>query len=132
MGTNFYWHRGDPCESCHREWPEKHIGKSSAGWCFALQVYPEEGIHDLADWETLWATPGSYITNEYGDREPVAGMLHIISVRKWKRDGQDLWSLARENDALIGPNGLLRHRVDNRHCIGHGAGTWDLMAGEFS
>jgi hypothetical protein len=31
-----------------------------------------------------------------------------------------------------GPNFLLRHRVNGRHCIGHGPGTYDYIAGEFS
>jgi len=25
-----------------------------------------------------------------------------------------------------------RHRVDGKHCVGHGEGTWDYIIGEFS
>lgn len=38
MGTNYYLHSQDPCEHCGRSYPELHIGKSSAGWVFALHV----------------------------------------------------------------------------------------------
>ena len=36
-----------------------------------------------------------------------------------------------KNHAFLGPKNLLRARVDGRHCIGNGKGTWDLIAGEF-
>ncbi len=36
-----------------------------------------------------------------------------------------------KNQSFRGPNNLLRHKI-NRYCIGHGAGTWDLIVGEFS
>jgi hypothetical protein len=35
------------------------------------------------------------------------------------------------NHAERGPNNLLRHQI-GEGCIGHGAGTWDLIEGGFS
>ena len=37
-----------------------------------------------------------------------------------------------QNNAEHGPNGLVRSKIDGHHCIGHGAGTWDLEVGDFS
>lgn len=36
------------------------------------------------------------------------------------------------NQSERGPNGLLRHKIDGKHCISHGQGTWDCIVGEFS
>jgi hypothetical protein len=48
------------------------------------------------------------------------------------------WGLYRDeahfhliNQSCRGPNNLLRHQI-GRYCVGHGAGTWDLIVGEFS
>jgi hypothetical protein len=46
MGANYYlraWKSGDP-------FVYRHFGKDSAGWVFALRIYPEKGIDDLDDW----------------------------------------------------------------------------------
>lgn len=55
----------------------------------------------------------------------------VITNRSWNANPRDqkMLSLSR---AEIGPNNLLRSRVDGVNCIGHGEGTWDLIAGEFS
>jgi len=137
MGTNFYFHEKQPCPHCGRGFDSRHIGKSSMGWCFSLHVYPEEGINGLDDWKRLWATPGSYIKNEYGEVESVEAMIACITERgprdtEKKPFGYSSWeSFHAENGSMNGPNGMLRHRLD-RHCVGHGEGTWDLLTGEFS
>lgn len=82
MGTNYYLEPKPPCQCCGRPFEQLHIGKSSAGWCFALHVIPERGIKDLDDWVRIWSQPEARIVDEY--------------------------------------------------CIGHGAGTLDLLVGEFS
>lgn len=112
MGTNYYLHR-DVCPHCKRSDSPLHIGKSSAGWCFALHVDEEAGINSLADWQALWASPGSKIMNEYGDNISPPEMLATITER-------------------IHPRGLSRHIKDGRHCVGNGDGTYDLIRGEFS
>ena len=106
MGTNYYWHEKPPCSSCGRKYEPLHIGKSSAGWCFALHIIPEEDINDLPDWQKLWDTPGSLIFNEYGDILSPAAMTGVITIRKCS----------------------LRHS----YCTKHGSGTWDCIEGEFS
>ena len=128
MGTNYYWHPSGEreCPHCKQPTPSLHIGKSSGGWCFSLRIHPDEGIHDLPDWVSRWASGA--ISNEYDEPVPVAEMLAIITERSWK--GKQPWSdeeLAR-NGATRGPNGLARHGYRARP----GAGTYDLCEGEFS
>ena len=131
MGTNYYLMTGH-CESCGRA-DDKHIGKSSGGWCFSLHVYPDEQINTLDDWRRLWVT--APIRNEYGERVPVEEMERIVTERKpWPTaSGQDQpaqWY--RDNHAAPGPNGFARHAIEPGHCVGHGEGTWDYIVGEFS
>ena len=104
-----------------------HIGKSSGGWCFSLHVIPEDNINDLDDWRVLWNEPGSFIKNEYGEKVSVANMEDIITNRSWAKIPSD-----GAVHAEPGPNNLARAIVDGRHCIKHGAGTWDCITGEFS
>lgn len=110
MGTNYYHHKAAPCPTCGHQDEPRHIGKSSGGWVFALHVYPEQGISDLPDWQREWAT--GTIKNEYGDTLTPQEMLSRITERSKE------W--------------LRRDRIDGRHCVGHGSGTWDLIVGEFS
>ena len=92
---------------------ERHIGKSSFGWCFSLHVYPEEGIDSLSDWIRLFAHEGSIVFDEYGREIDAHEMMKVITERKHPK-GQP----------------LLRHT--DRHCVAQGEGTWDCIVGEFS
>jgi hypothetical protein len=132
MGLNFYWTEKPPCHSCGRDFPRQHIGKSSVGWCFALHVYPEDGINGLDDWKRRFEIPGSGIFDEQHRRLTVAEMLWIITDRGFEGAVVDV-DFLRINHAVRGPNGLLRTRRDGKLCIGHADndGTWDLMIGEF-
>jgi len=96
-------------------------------------VVPEEGINDLPDWQKLWKKKGTVILDEYGDRVSKQKMMEIITKREWKGE-QVGWSPAEfaRNSAVLGPNGLARHRLGNGFCVKHGAGTWDCVTGEFS
>ena len=47
MGTNYYL-SSKPCSCCGRKDSQRHIGKSSAGWVFALHVYPDQAKGELA------------------------------------------------------------------------------------
>lgn len=140
MGTNYYLHR-NTCDHCGRSDEPMHIGKSSGGWCFSLHVIPEHNINDLPDWEREWAN--GIIKNEYGDTLLAIEMRdHII-----ERCGSTPWEehtygngpleyvseavMLKSNHAERGPNNLLRNQIGD-HCIGHGAGTWDLIEGYFS
>lgn len=131
MGTNFYLRTGggNKCEHCGRsdEIQERHIGKSSAGWCFSLRVYPDDGINDLCDWIGLFHS--GRIFDEYGDEISSQSMMATITERKGLRALPRTFH--QENDSEAGPNNLARHRI-GRHCVRHGAGTWDCIDGEFS
>lgn len=131
MGTNYYLHEQEPCECCKRPFPELHIGKSSAGWCFSLHVIPEEGINSLTDWIERWSKPGVYIVDEYGQRIDTASMLDTITKRSWKSRHPWTDHDYAMNHAVKGPHGLARHRI-GPHCLGHGDTTYDLIPGEFS
>lgn len=142
MGTNYYWEPKDPCEHYGRAYDRVHIGKSSGGWCFSLHVKDpryewDETPVDLEDWKSKWAT--GRIVDDCGRVETPEEMLGIITQRSWSHIegsvpyGYRNWAhFHRSNQSAPGPNNLCRHMVDGTHCIGHGAGTWDLIAGEFS
>lgn len=129
MGTNYYHHEKAPCECCGRGYERTHIGKSSGGWCFSLHVIPEDGIFDLNDWKKRLGK--GHIEDEYGCVLTVDDLMSVICERSWTEREHNAHFLA-SNNAEPGPNGLLRHQIDGRHCIGHGEGTWDLLVGEFS
>jgi len=111
MGTNYYVETLPPCECCGRAYENKHIGKSSAGWCFSLHVYPDEGINTLEDWQKYFE--GKVIKDEYGRIISQNELMEIITGRSH-------------------PRGLYRHEIDYSHCIGHGEGTYDYLIGDFS
>lgn len=132
MGTNYYAH-------CERvvghgavvtvEEEVLHIGLSSGGWCFSLHVIPEKGLDSLTFWVSYIVKNGCTIKDEYGDTISASEMVSII-VDRQGREGVDLHRYIN-NDSEIGPNNLLRHKMDGKWCVGHGEGTWDLIAGEF-
>lgn len=133
MGTNYYLQK-DACPHCGRAADEIHIGKSSGGWVFALHVYPDIGIRDLADWLPLFEM--NPMRDEYGTAIDATTMRTIITERgrgAAKPVMYDSWTHFHEsNHSEPGPNNLVRSRIDGSHCIGHGEGTWDLFIGEFS
>lgn len=154
MGTNYYLLEKPTCSHCGRGPTEGlHIGKSSAGWCFSLHVYPSggretykltdyglgvESIMSPNDWKPLFEKYG--IVNEYGDTITPADMMKIINNRfpNYAIDKKCYDPSPRGPASGVGgtteKNGkvLIRHLVDHSHCIGHGAGTWDQIVGEFS
>ena len=132
MGCNYYMEPKPPCECCGRSYEQVHIGKSSAGWCFALHVYPEQGLNDLPDWKQ--ALEGKRIVDEYGKEHTLDSLLIAITKRNWEgsADTTRLDEWCKSNYAEPGPNGLSRHKIDGYRCIGHGLGTWDLHIGDFS
>lgn len=137
LGTNYYLVRQSNsfCPECKHDPDEVilHIGKSSMGWCFHLHVIPELNLNSLKDWQREFAQSRQFIRNEYHEVLSVEDMLDIITKRRG-REGKEPWSeeMYRQNYAEPGPNNLVRSKVDGRHCVGHGEGTWDLIAGNFS
>ena len=140
MGTNYYCVEvTNHCNCCSREDVARHhIGKSSWGWCFGLHVYPEEGIHDLSDWIKLFEDRNNYIVDEYKNRISLTEMIDLITKRSAEKPlkdstgGKSLEEFLKWNDAVKGPNNLLRWAIYPNYCIGYGAGTWDLLIGDFS
>lgn len=130
MGTNYYMHRGR-CSSCLKHYGAEplHIGKSSAGWCFALARNETEGLLNLSDWIKAFSRSDVTIMDEYGKKVSAAEMVVTITCRH-REDRPDLNSL-EYGDAYIGPGNMLRTPIGN-HCVAHGAGPWDIFIGEFS
>jgi hypothetical protein len=128
MGTNYYMATKAACKECGHKEPSRHIGKSSAGWVFALHVYPDEGINDLDDWKPLLEAAPE-IRDEYDRIISVEDMLSTITGRSWPKlkPGFDY----ARNGAEPGPNNLIRCKP-NQHGVTHGAGTWDCHTGDFS
>ncbi len=128
MGTNYY-----------EKLTRKHLGKSSAGWCFTLHIYPKEGINTLNDLMKSIKTIPFFkpIVDEYGKKLSKKEFLKIVTERSWperdeKHPRYKNWEqFLQTNRAELGPNNLLRHKID-RFCIGHGEGTWDYCIGDFS
>ena len=107
MSTNYYLYTKEPCKCCSRPYEPIHIGKSNAGWAFALHVIPSQNINTLEDWIKLWSLPGSYIENEYGERISTKAMYDIITARAFAFRSTDEYAR-------------------------RGPGSWDYILGEFS
>lgn len=140
MGTNYYLKNSKPEIG---EWSGIHIGKSSAGWCFALHVIPELNINSLEDWLFLFDIDKYQIENEYSDRISKEEMIENICNRSNDKPELPLYykdweEFLEQNHAEFGPSNLFRAKVDfgrlGRHgvCTSHGEGTFDLIIGEFS
>lgn len=144
MGTNFYLVlRADL--PTWVEPPRLHIGKSSVGWCFAMRVYPDDDGRpsNFAEWMTLLehevGSGRARIEDEYGSDHSFEEMRARITDRSFSRVAPrdppahyPTWAdFHEQNHSEPGPNGLMRARIDGKHCIGHGPGTWDYIVGEF-
>lgn len=130
MGTNYYLEVVHACPTCGHKPESLHIGKSSAGWCFALHVIPEAGINSLADWQARWSAPNTRIVDEYREVVTPEQMLTRITQRVGHGALDGEWYT--RNHAVAGPNNLARSRIDGSHCVGHGDATYDLCTGDFS
>ena len=131
MGTNYYLLK-NVCPHCNHAEEKLHIGKSSAGWYFALHV--TEDIKSFVEWAKLFAPP-NIIIDEYGDKIEPKEMLSIISARRRREEYRPKMSaieLAQNNCTIDYKNNLLRHKVDGQRCIGTGDGTWSYITGGFS
>jgi hypothetical protein len=126
MGTNYYCWNG--------VMQEQHIGKSSAGWCFSLRVYEDQGILSLYDWLPHLVHPETVIRDEYGRHITATDMLQTITCRSRDTPPNFTQSDWEVNQAELGPNNLLRHRQysDYGRTCTHGEGTWDYCDYEFS
>lgn len=138
MGTNYFVKSRKPCNTCEHcgslfaVHEELHIGKSSAGWCFGLHVIPEKGLNTLNDWVDYIVDHDNthMIVNEYGETLDLETLLGIITCRHSFSKRDDKWY--EQNHAVLGINGLARHKVGEGGCIGHCDGTYDYVVGNFS
>jgi hypothetical protein len=107
-----------------------HIGKSSAGWVFALHVYPEHDLITLGDWLNRWEEgigEEGQIQTEFGTTVSLNVMLEQITRRRWDKARLPEWWEA--NDAEAGPNGLARRRRARPAPPGC---TWEYLEEDFS
>lgn len=111
MGTNYYVKSKPPCPLCNHVENDLHIGMSSGGWVFSLHVYPERGLITFQDWIKFLCDFD--IIDEYGEYLSLEDMMKVITERSHSE-------------------GLLRSKVGEDRCVGNGAGTWDLIQGDFS
>jgi len=111
---NYYWHKqSEKCPRCGRsDEATVHIGKSSAGWCFALHVYPEDDIRTIRDWAFLFSEAGSWIEDEDGEVIAANEMLDRIR-RVGYQEPKDGWQ--RIVDATPG-EGLWDYVVGGGDC----------------
>jgi len=141
MGTNYYLVPQPPCPHCGRPYESRHIGKSSAGWCFALHVYPDEGICNLEDWRREW--DGKQIIDGYGREITAPELLSVIDRRgrlstTWDGPPPERYRnwdhFHRYNESEFGPCKLLRPQAHCYGIVGYGedGGTWYYVTGEFS
>ena len=71
--------------------------------------------------------------DEYGQVMAKDDIVACITQREYPYRSRPLSQHELDlNCAVRGPSNLLRCKIDEMHCIGHGAGTWDLEVGEFS
>jgi hypothetical protein len=159
MSTNYYLVYNETidntCPCCGHgivKKKELHLGKSSSGWTFALHVYPEQGIYTWADimYECVYAIKdGGWIRDEYGtevEYEMFTGIVEdrgsdktlsekvaFMNIPGWHSPMayRSVEEMLQRNNAVAGPNNLLRHKID-QYCIGQGDGTYDYLVGEFS
>ena len=117
--------------TCGKPGEERHIGKSSSGWCFAVHIHPEIGIKTWGDWKEC-LKEGGEIRDEYGEDVTFEEMVATVEERYWVPPYERSQHFYEVNHAEPGPNNLMRHKIDGRFCVGHGGGTWDLMEGKFS
>lgn len=145
MGINYYWIPRSACDYCERKYPKVHIGKSSYGWHFSLHIFGKDELHEdvkpffahdiecLDDWQEVWSpltrNKGGIIIDEDEEIITPSRMIHIITKRKG--DNQRLKDDYIGNNAELGLNNLLRHKIDDISCVGHGSGTWDYIRGNF-
>ena len=133
MGTNYYLVKGEHYPEYNNgsiishmlKWgtgrpPMIHIGKSSAGWCFGLHVYPDFAIKTLDDWKnftTKMLADGWHIEDEY--------RTVYTPEQLWNEVERVFWRISEDRP-------LLRRTIHSGICIGHGEGLYDYLVGDFS
>lgn len=77
MGTNYYVRQKPDCPTCKRPFDEEiHIGKSSCGWKFSMQLNGRKFWYDKTSMKK-W-TKRKTIVDEYGRVIPWAGFWEMV------------------------------------------------------
>ena len=90
MGTNYYAHI-NKCKCCGKAEEVIHIGKTSYGWRFGLDV-SENNIEYFTDYKSFKKFIHSEdidLLNEYGDRVTLELLYATIEERKDKQGHED-------------------------------------------
>jgi hypothetical protein len=114
-----------------------HIGKSSGGWCFLVEIHQELNINSWEDWKDKIESDLLVIVDEYNDLISFQELKEIVENRyseaSWEerelrlmKEYTSLDSFLESNCAVKGPNNLLRHKYAKP-----GNGTWSCIEGEF-
>lgn len=109
MGTNYYCKTGRK-DTYHSFDVDEilHVGKSSYGWYFTLQIYPEKNLTTLRDWIPL--LQNGVIRNEYGEDISYDEMLDcILRQGTWNWDFSDRPGVTEHHigyDTVRGERGL--------------------------
>jgi len=133
MGTNYYLTENE-CPHCGRSGGEfLHIGKLSAGWLFALRVYPEdyppyEGdyVRITGVFEKILGKPTLDTLDDW-----ILMFQHYRIVDEYGRDvsAENLLSSIRQDTWNGRP--AKHHAIDGHACFQHGP-TYDYFRGHFS
>lgn len=115
MSIEYTYYERQACPHCQREYDGLKIGTSGFGWNFAVNVYPDKGIHRLRDWGRLFDKPGSLIKDESGDVLSAIDMLWIITVRQGP-GGRPPKAFKSGDPGFVAP----------------GAGSWDYFSSRVS
>ena len=134
---NYYF--AETCQCCGHT-RNKHIGKSTHGWCFAVNgmEFPSWEAWKKFLSEQLTSKPGTSIVDHDGNSVSFDDFIDIVEKRSgtWKELNAEFLHQAH---AIQGPNGLLRcptvmvDPITELSCkVEHGSGTWDVVFGTFS
>lgn len=130
MGINYYV-AIDTCSHCGRPERTLHIGKSSRGWVFALHVGKNEDDatpRTWCSWLRLLTTRPVHIYDEDGTTVTLEQLKEIVLERVGAPGGHTILENTEFDARLF----LYRHKIDDRHCLAHGSGSYDLITGDFS
>lgn len=83
MGTNYYA-KINICSCCNRPEETVHLGKSSAGWSFALQYNGGRFYTDFKGMKS-WLKD-KVIENEYGEKVSKEVFIDMVEIKKKIKD----------------------------------------------
>lgn len=107
-----------------------HIGKSSFGWRFLLQIYPKQNINSLEDWKKLMKD--GTIFDEYGEEISQEEMLKKITKKEPSPRLKDKSFTIMHDETYEVRDGLIVHPLKWNIVDNSAKETYDLCKGDFS